>query len=275
MQNKTIIININKVIEYIEFNLSSTSSFKVEEILIAYWNQGKDQIEVPCHIVTVPEGLSTQNIIFVVIAVGIFMFIIGIVTPFVIWFLKAKTNFRVKSKERGNAKDNNNNEGRTEHVYTDLHSKDSTAGIKLPTQYSIQDQARLQPQISVPDRIPSPNLTVKLEEQVKNRSLDRRNKEIVKDSQPGIVKSESFMEENSLYQTKSLSNNRELKRFENLERGESEVILSENPHYVSGEEVKLSMNKRIQKVDVVNYENTNLSQDPSEDFDAYSKLNHT
>ena len=280
MINGTLVLNINKVLNYIEFSLNSMSSFKIQEILITYWTHGtKQNIIIPCSLVNIPVGVSPQNVAFIVISVGIILFVIGLITPIIIYFVRKNNYFRGKKREGNNLENNNNRnkEERTQHVYTDIRSHESAAEIKLPSQYSING-TEIRAEVPVPERELSPNITTVLEDEVRTKSLDRKNKQNNRDSPIIIEKRETFMEENSLYESRSISKKKEMKRFVNLERGDSEVVLSENPHYVSNEQMKMTTTTTpittVPKTEDVTYENTVMSRESDQDFVGYDKLNH-
>ena len=285
MESGTLVLNVNKVLDVIEFNLNSTSAFIIEEIKIMYWRHGtEDNIEVPCYLMVAEgEGTFVRNMVIITVAVGIVLFAFGLITPFIIWFIKQKNYFRCL-RCRGNNLENNNKPEKTEHFYTDVHSKASTNDIKLLTHYSIQEHTGIRPDIPVSSQgDSSPSLTAALETQVKSMSLDRRNKENIKEY-PGLVKSETFMEDNSLYQSRSIVKKNELRRFENLERTDSEIFVNENPHYVTSEAMRLSTKAKTTTTTPtpstppkteVSYENTEITNGTEADeFVTYDKLNH-
>ena len=247
MKEGYIYLPIRKAINLFEFDVivSGEKSFDLQEIKISYYND----IAINCSNITKDIEMTT---VWIAIVVGVFMFLLGVTLPSIIWFVTMRTKTWQRGK-KANLAAGEQILDRTEHVYTNIQSKASTAEVNNIHKVNIIDNVTI-----ATGSLPTPpkeknftlNFTESMEEQVKRRTLERQDKS----KSPVDV----FLENNPLYSTSDP---------DEILRNNSEIFTRENPHYVTSEAMHMNAANRSR----MTYENTEIPRADSI-FNAYDKL---
>ena len=237
-ENGYIRVYVGKTINFFEFDVTTTQgrAFDLQEIKISYWSD----LSIICG----SSGGIEMTTIWISIGVGLFMFMVGLALPIVIWFTRGRILKRGGGK--GNVGGGELGE-RTEHVYTDIQSKASTAQVNDVHRVNIVDRVTI-----ATGSLPHwPKENSSMEEQVRQRALEREEK---------INSPIDTLQENPLYSTSDP---------DKFARNYSEILTRENPQYVTNEMMKQNSASK----DKVNYENSVVPVHRNDSlFNAYDKL---
>ena len=237
-ENGYIRVYVGKTINFFEFDVTTTQgrAFDLQEIKISYWSD----LSIICG----SSGGIEMTTIWISIGVGLFMFMVGLALPIVIWFTRGRILKRGGGK--GNVGGGELGE-RTEHVYTDIQSKASTAQVNDVHRVNIVDRVTI-----ATGSLPHwPKENSSMEEQVRQRALEREEK---------INSPIDTLQENPLYSTSDP---------DKFARNYSEILTRENPQYVTNEMMKQNSASK----DKVNYENSVVPVPRNDSlFNAYDKL---
>ena len=251
METKHIKIQIRKTINFFEFDVVAAEEqfFDLQEIKISYWND----FEINCSGIQEVEMAT----VWIAIGVGVFMFMLGVTLPIVIWFIRRRALIWKRGR-KGNGPCEQEEVGRTEHVYTDIQSRASTTEVNNLHRINIVDRVNMANNVNTVNQMATTslptlpnerklNFTESMEEEVRKRNLER------------IDRMSSLQEDNPIYSASDP---------DKIARNDSEIFTRENPQYVTNEMMRMHSAANMKKI---TYENTMIPVNESL-FNAYDKL---
>ncbi|KAI6659218.1 hypothetical protein LOD99_14891 [Oopsacas minuta] len=255
--------SLETAVNFIEFEISVDigESFEIEEILITYWTQNQLTTVSCAKQSTFGNSLPDSTASLIIVGIGLIMFIIGFALPIISWYVRKRAGWLQCTYKPRNIENIQNNE-RTQHVYTDIRTQASAADTKNAIPVRIEPLAQVEPLSH--ERNPKlsrqpVSFTDSLEEQVRNRTLERKKRE--------NFNSEDSLEENPIYDKNGTPDPQG-----KLDRSNSEVFVSENPQYVSTEMMRLHSAGKITPKEPYKNEITVINEDA---FNDYDKLDHS